>query len=272
MASRSPKESPEKTPKGASKLTDYVSRVKGPSPFGTALFTGLRLLDPLLQYAIMTRGLGSSLIRLCGAGTVPLAATTNVLGLAPYQTVMLSLAAGSTISETFWLLYISEQEMPAEQAVFIAAFNTAANSLSTLLSMCTVTSVMNQYGDWKSLLHCPPVVFGTALYVGGVLLQTVSEIQRKKFKENPANKGKPYGGGLFALASHINYGGFTIWRTGQAMVSAGWAFAAFSNAWFIYDFLTRAVPVLDGYCEQKYGAEYTQIVEKVPYKLIPGVI
>jgi len=251
MASKATEGTPEGTPKPAPKSTDLVSRTKGPSPFGTGVFVVLRSLDPLLQHAIMTRGLGSSLIHRCGASTIPLAATTNVLGLAPHQMIMFSMTAASTIAETFWLYYISQEEMPPEQAAFIAMFHSISNSLNTLMSMCALTSAIDRYGDWKSLLHSPPVVFGTALYIGGILVQTISEIQRRRFKENPANKGKPYGGGLFSLASHINYGGFTAWRTGYAMASGGWAFAALSSAWFIYDFSARAIPSLEAYCEQK---------------------
>ncbi|KAI9762000.1 MAG: hypothetical protein M1840_001498 [Geoglossum simile] len=271
MASKATKGTPGGAPKEAPKSTDFVTRTKGSSPFGTGVFVALRCLDPLLQHAIMTRGLGSSLIRRCGAITVPLATTTNVLGLAPHQMIMFSMSAVSSIVETFWLYRISQEQMPAGQAAFIAAFHSVFNSLNTLISMCALTSTVDRYDDWGSLLHSPPVVFGISLYVSGMLVQTISEIQRKKFKENPANKGKPYGGGLFSLATHINYGGFTIWRTGYAMVTGGWAFAALSSVWFIYDFSTRAIPSLEIHCEQKYGEEYTQIVKKVHYKLIPGV-
>ncbi|KAH0539045.1 hypothetical protein FGG08_004391 [Glutinoglossum americanum] len=232
---------------------DYVSRVKRPSPWSLSLSVGLRLLDPLLQHAIMTRGLGSSLIRLCGAKTLPMVATTNTnaLGLAPYQMAMFSLAVGATLSETFWILYILREEMLAGQAVSIAAFNTINNSLNTLLSMCVLTSAMDAYGDLESLLQSPALVFGTIIYVIGMLLQTVSELQRRSFKKDPANEGKPYGGGLFSVATHVNFGGYTLWRTGYAMASAGWGWAAVSNAWFIYDFTTRGMPVLENYSRQK---------------------
>ena len=50
--------------------------------------------------------------------------------------------------------------------------------------------------------------------MAGILLELVSELQRKRFKDDPANKGKPYAGGLFSLARSINYGGYTLWRGG----------------------------------------------------------
>ncbi|KAH0565073.1 hypothetical protein GP486_001530 [Trichoglossum hirsutum] len=184
---------------------------------------------------------------------------------------MLSMAAGGALSETFWILCISQEEMPAGQAVFIAGFNFFANSLNTLLSMCTLTSAVRSYDDSTSLLRSPAVVIGTTFYVVGMLTQTVSELQRRRFKKDPANEGKPYCGGLFSLATHVNYGGYTVWRTAYGMASAGWAWAAVTNAWFVYDFSTRGIPVLDDYLQRKYGEAYTEIEARVPYKLIPGI-
>ncbi|MGR5960169.1 DUF1295 domain-containing protein [Bacillus cereus] len=51
------------------------------------------------------------------------------------------------------------------------------------------------------------------------MLNTVSELLRKSFKDNPVNQGKLYTGGLFKYAIHINYLGglplgvrFSIYR------------------------------------------------------------
>ena len=48
------------------KIRDNVNRVKGPSPVATALFVGLRALDPLLQYAILGHRLGATVIAKLG--------------------------------------------------------------------------------------------------------------------------------------------------------------------------------------------------------------
>lgn len=89
------------------------------------------------------------------------------------------------------------------------------------------------------------------MFVLGMLAETVSEVQRKIFKDKPENKGRVYTGGLFGLARHINYGGYTIWRAGFALASAGWIWAAVVGAFFAYDFATRGIPVLDEYCGNK---------------------
>lgn len=59
--------------------------------------------------------------------------------------------------------------------------------------------------------------------MAGILLELVSELQRKRFKDDPANKGKPYAGGLFSLARSINYGGYTLWRGGYLSHFRPWS-------------------------------------------------
>ena len=43
---------------------------------------------------------------------------------------------------------------------------------------------------------------GLALFLAGAAVETVSELQRKAFKEDPANRGKVFTGGLFSLARY----------------------------------------------------------------------
>lgn len=93
-------------------------------------------------------------------------------------------------------------------------------------------------------------IIGVGAYVLGMATESISEIQRKNFKADPRNAGKPYTGGLFGLARHINYGGYTVMRAGYALATGGWMWSAFVGAFFFRDFATRGVPVLDEYCSK----------------------
>lgn len=95
--------------------------------------------------------------------------------------------------------------MPVEFAVIVAAFNTVLNTLNTALSLYSRSSA------GKMLSYAFP--FGALAFVVGIFLELVSEIQRAMFKRKPENKGKPYGAGLWSLATHINYGGVRDVRT-----------------------------------------------------------
>ncbi len=114
------------------------------------------------------------------------------------------MSIGSALKQIIWILYISNEPMYPGGASMICAFNTVFNSINSLLA---TASLPHQYLPQQ-------VYLGGAMYLVGIFLELVSELQRKRFKDDPANKGKPYAGGLFSLARSINYGGYTLWRGG----------------------------------------------------------
>lgn len=209
------------------------------------------MLDPLLQHAFLARGLGFSLVHRLGAQAIPLVTSDNLLDLSPYQTAILATAVGTSLKQVFWILFISQEEMRVGMAVTIAGFNTVFNSLNSLLFICDLTSAAQDRDIMELTLRRPVLAVGACFYAVGIFQETVAEVQRRNFKMDPNNKGKPYSGGLFSLARNINYGGYTPWRAGYAMASAGWAWAAVVGGFFFYDFATRGVPVLDQYCQKR---------------------
>ncbi|KAH8425086.1 uncharacterized protein LDX57_002835 [Aspergillus melleus] len=89
------------------------------------------------------------------------------------------------------------------------------------------------------------IAVGLAAYGIGLSVEGISEFQRKAFKQEPKNKGMPYGGGLFSLATDINYGAYTIWRAAYAMACGGLFWGAMTFTFFFRVSATRGVPVLD---------------------------
>lgn len=242
------------------KRRDFISRGnKNPNPLGTGLFVGLRALDPFLQYGILAQGFGSTVIEKLGGHTLPHGPSliTNTvldrLGLSPYRLILLSMAAGSAIKQNLTILTITHEEMPPASSVMVSAFNTVLNSVNDLLFVCSATSA-SVNGE-----HFPqtPLLVGSTLYAVGILTEMFSELQRKAFKNKPENKGKVYKGGLFSLSRHINYFGYTLWRSGYALAAGGWTWGAIVGTWFTYDFLTRGIPVLNDYCEDRVGSSVT---------------
>ncbi|KAL4938048.1 hypothetical protein BDV06DRAFT_226347 [Aspergillus oleicola] len=157
----------------------------------------------------------------------------------------------------------------------IPMFNTLFKSINSLLAVWAFTSPLASSGtqatSLKSLATNPFIAIGTAAYFIGLTAEAVSEFQRKAFKADPANKGQPYAGGLFFLAGNINYGAYTIWRTGHALACGGVTLSATMFSFFFYDFATRGVPVLERYMVDRYGEKYLAIKEQVKYSLIPGI-
>ena len=236
------------------------SREKKASPLGTSVFVGLRAADTVLQYSILQRGWGSQFIKALGGTVVPFAAPRDpalaYFGLGPYPAILSAMALGSFMKHVVWIFGISEQEMTPTLALVIGAINVAINTLSTTLSIWTVTSAAPQMATQSAsikdvITSSPTLMFGLGLYSTGILTELASELDRKRFKDKPENKGKPYGGGLWSWATNINYGGFTLWRTGYAVSAAGLPWGLAIGAFFFYDFTSRSIPSLDKYCTEK---------------------
>jgi protein-S-isoprenylcysteine O-methyltransferase Ste14 len=110
---------------------------------------------------------------------------------------------------------------------------------------------------------------GIGFFVLGSFLNTWSEIQRKRFKDDPANKGKLYTGGLFRYARHINYFGDTLWVTGWVMVTRN-PWSAIVPVALAAGFIFFFIPSLSAHLRQKYGARYDEWA-KTTKKFVPFV-
>ena len=217
--------------------------IKKGNPLGTGLFLGLRSLDPVLQYGILAKDLAAGAIHKLGGQTLasgpPVITNTPLdrLAISPYRLILLAMAAGSAIKQNYWLVGISEEEFPPLSAVEVSVFNTVFNSINSVLFTCSLTSA-SVNGE-----HFPqtPLIVGSALYTVGILTEGISEWQRKQFKKDSANKGKVYQGGLFSLARHINYTGYTLWRAGYALAAGGWTWGALVGSFFFWNFSTSGM-------------------------------
>jgi protein-S-isoprenylcysteine O-methyltransferase Ste14 len=116
--------------------------------------------------------------------------------------------------------------------------------------------------DWLDWL-------GFSVYIIGGVINTGSEIQRKRFKENPENSGKLYTDGLFRYAQHINYFGDVVWAIGWAMITHNW-WAMIIPVFSLLNFIFFMIPPLDEYLEKKYGEDYKEW-DKNTKKLIPFI-
>lgn len=249
-------------------IRDLVARgQRGQAPLGTAVFIGLRALDPFLQRYLLlnsplptlARKLGLSTPRPPPTGGLPLAGT----GMTPLQSLVWAFSIGAAAKHIFWVTVTGNEPVHPGAAVAISAFNTVSNVLNTLLFDAAGANP-TYWTPWSAYI-------GSALYVTGILTEAVGEWQRKRFKDDPKNEGKVYSGGLFSVVRHASYTGYTLWRAGYAMASGGPLWGATVAAFFTWDFATRAVPLLDQYMSNRYGEQWARMKRDVPYALIPGV-
>ena len=229
---------------------DHVSRTKASSPFGSTLYVGLRSLDIYVQHGIIAKGWGAFAISKIGGSAVTLNnAPAVALGLPIWPLTVVGMAAGITAKQIYTMLALSEQEMPAKLAMIVSTAVTVNNGVNSLLFCSSFFSAVQ---PMDSIWEAPPVfIAGVSLYVLGLGLEVISEIQRKNFKSDSNNKGKPYTGGLFSLARHINYGGYSIMRAGYAMATGGWIWGLLTGGIMVMNFASRPVPALDAYCSKR---------------------
>ncbi|MHA7775472.1 DUF1295 domain-containing protein [Roseibium sp. M-1] len=93
------------------------------------------------------------------------------------------------------------------------------------------------------------------LVLAGSFLNTWSELQRKWWKQDPANRGRCYTGGLFAWSMHINYFGDTVLFTGWAFLTHS-LIALAVPGFMAISFIFFHIPALDAYLAERYGAAF----------------
>ncbi|KAF5370174.1 hypothetical protein D9757_010615 [Collybiopsis confluens] len=249
------------------------------TPGSRGLFILFRALDLPIQYGILSsRSLGAPLVNaLGGAHLVPSGPPVYLfgtsIGLPPQRAILFGMAVGSFVKQTHWATSISQEPVTPISAGFVAALNTIFNSINTLLFTNTATSVLSYASvGWDETRLPVQTIVGVVMFIVGMGLEWVSEMQRLKFKKDPKHKGKLYTGGLFGLARHINYGGYTLWRAGFAVAAAGWVWGMVVGGWLVYDFAKRAIPELDAYCGKRYPGQWAQYKNSVRSKLLPFIL
>lgn len=241
------------------------------SPLGTATFIGLRALDGFwLQHLLLQTP--TFLTRLLSYLHIPAPTQPAPTGfssslptlsssLTPYQSVLWAMSLAAALKQIIWITYIAREPLYPATSALIALYNTLANTLNTILFAYAATNP-----TWTP----SALSLAIPLFTTGILLELVSELQRKSFKDAPRNAGEPYTGGLFAYARSINYFGYMLWRAGFALAGGGWVWGVVVAVGFAWDFTTRAVPALDAYCARKYGVQWDELRRRVPCAFWPG--
>jgi Protein of unknown function (DUF1295) len=250
--------SPAEEKKMPPKTQSHFNRAaKHPSPLGTTLFVSHRLLDIVIQYCILARGWGDPLITRLGGTPLPLEGAPIAFGLPFWRLALMAMIVAGNVKGIYYLLCVTENAMPMANSVPIGVFKTGLTSVNTFVFCTSATSAAVAYVRQENLMGgvvggWPPVlVISSLVFVLGVVMETYSEIERKWFKDDPRNVGKPYTTGMFGLARHVNYGGFVTWKTAYGLACGGWVFGVLSLVYLISEFERRGIPPLDEYCQKR---------------------
>jgi len=102
---------------------------------------------------------------------------------------------------------------------------------------------------------------GLAVWVIGFALEAVADLQKSRFRADPANKGAFISSGLWAISRHPNYlGEITLW-VGIAIIALpvlrGWQFTTLISPVFVYLLITRisGIPLLEKKADRTWGGQ-----------------
>ena len=115
-------------------LRDYATRTEGPSPLGTSLFVGIRLLGPTAVYAIIANSSESAAKR----DMQSYGSSAGLLRLSYPQLAIFLMAICGSLKQIFWVLAVSEQQMPAGSAAILGLLESGTESLNAALFMHSV--------------------------------------------------------------------------------------------------------------------------------------
>ena len=120
---------------------------------------------------------------------------------------------------------------------------------------------------------------GVAVWVVGFALEVVADLQKSRFRADPANAGRFITTGLWSRSRHPNYAGEILLWFGVALVAVGsltgWQWVALASPLFVTLLLTRVsgVPLLEKKAEARWGGrpDYEDYVPTTPV-LVPRLL
>jgi steroid 5-alpha reductase family enzyme len=141
--------------------------------------------------------------------------------------------------------------------------------LTAALAWVAITSDRKVGLDWFFWV-------GLLVWAAGITVETVADVQKARFKAEPANKGRFINTGLWSRSRHPNYfGEITLW-VGVAIIALpvlqGWQWAALVSPVFVALLLIKGsgVPPLEAKADKKWGsqADYEAYKQNTPV-LVP---
>jgi len=119
-------------------------------------------------------------------------------------------------------------------------------------------------------------LIGSLVWASGFAIEAAADVQKSRFRADPANKGRFIHSGLWAWSRHPNYFGEIVLWIGVAVIALpvlrGWQWVTLISPVFVFLLLTRVsgVPLLEKRADENWGGEddYEAYKERTPV-LVP---
>lgn len=104
-------------------------------------------------------------------------------------------------------------------------------------------------------------VAGLVVWLIGFSLEAVADLQKNRFRVDPANAGRFIRTGLWSWSRHPNYFGEIVIWVGVALIAypalQGWQYVTLISPVFVFLLITRVsgVPMLERYADETWGGQ-----------------
>jgi steroid 5-alpha reductase family enzyme len=104
-------------------------------------------------------------------------------------------------------------------------------------------------------------VVGLAVWVVGFVFEALADVQKNRFRADPANAGRFITTGLWAWSRHPNYFGEIVLWIGVAVIAlpvlSGWQYVTLISPVFVFLLITRVsgVPLLEKKADRRWGGQ-----------------
>ena len=120
----------------------------------------------------------------------------------------------------------------------------------------------------------PLAFLGLAIWLAGFAIEVTADLQKGRFRGDPANRGRFIRSGLWAWSRHPNYFGEIVLWVGVALIAlpvlAGWQLVTLISPLFVALLLIRVsgIPMLERKADAKWGGQ----PDYEAYKATPPVL
>ena len=151
-------------------------------------------------------------------------------------------------------------------------------SISALWVFLTTANALTIILNNTALKNDGYFYFGLIIWFIGFAFEVIADEQKRRFRNNPDNKGQFIMTGLWSISRHPNYFGEIIIWIGMAIISLpvllGWQYATLVSPVFVTILLTKVsgINLLETSSDQKWGSleSYQKYREKTSV-LIPFI-
>ena len=176
--------------------------------------------------------------------------------------VFLAMTGVLVVKQSIWVFYISNEAMTLSFAFFGVVADFIYEGICAVVFSAAYSNPL-----WRPEF----LYYGAAVHFLAAAVELGAELQRKRFKDDPRNKGKLCTKALWGVVRHPNFAMNVVYGAAYGFAVGGPVFAVLPVAMYLGNFVTNAIPPKEVYLADKYGEQWERYRRVTRWKLCPGV-